>query len=58
MARLSARRSSRRFIGGGVGDLRYFPDKSIVITPLDPKDPQSPPVVVSKEFAEKEISYD
>jgi hypothetical protein len=32
-----------------------FPDKSIVITRLDPSDPTSPPVAVSKEFAEEEI---
>jgi hypothetical protein len=32
-----------------------FPDGSVVITRLDPMDPTSPPVAVSKEFAEKEI---
>jgi len=32
-----------------------FPEKSILITRLDPQDPTSPPVAVSKEFAEEEI---
>jgi hypothetical protein len=34
-----------------------FPDGSVVITRLDPSDPTSPPVAVSKEFAEKEIFH-
>ncbi len=35
-----------------------FPNGSVVITRLDPEDPTSPPVAVSKEVAEKEIFVD
>jgi hypothetical protein len=41
----------------GAGEIP-FPNGSVVITRLDPMDPTSPPVAVSKEFAEKEIFND
>ena len=47
----------RQLIKKGGAELP-FPDGSVVITRLDPNDPTSPPVAVSKEFAEKEIFHD
>lgn len=54
---IKLKQSRRVYRQRGGGRLPFLKD-SIVITPLEPEDPQSPPVAVSKEFAEKEIYRD